>query len=111
MNKLIPLSCNWTALDESARQEHIRNSESIFTVINDIKEMSDGYAFGLPNQTGTIIRAGTFIARERLCCPFFHFELEVQRDHGGTWLKVSGQKEVKQYIKENVLPTVKSTMK
>lgn len=106
-----PIYCDLTVLDESECQEHIRNSKSIFTAINDIKEMSDGYAFGIPNRTDTIIRTGAFMARERLCCPFFHFELEMEPNHGGIWLKVGGQKEVKQYIKENVLPTVKSAMK
>ncbi|MDR8394349.1 hypothetical protein NC796_24585 [Aliifodinibius sp. S!AR15-10] len=98
-----PLACDLSAIDDEERAFHKENGEQLFGSIEEIKELPDGYAFGLPAETATIERAGAFIARERLCCPFFHFTVEVTPDHGPVWLHLTGDEEVKQYIANNVV--------
>ena len=102
------LACDLSALDDDARAEHKRISEVVLGSVREIREQPDGYAFRLPTETETIRKAATFIARERLCCPFFDFTLEVERDHGPVWLSVSGREGVKQYIEDSVLPTIQA---
>ena len=51
-----------------------------------------------------IEHAGAFVARERLCCPFFHFTLDVPPDGGAVRLEVTGREGVKEYIEESLLP-------
>ena len=48
------LACDLTALDESARAEHERVSESVLGSVTEIRERPDGYAFRLPTETETI---------------------------------------------------------
>jgi hypothetical protein len=108
MSNSASLACDLTALDESARAEHERVSESVLGSVTEIREDPEGYAFRLPTQTETIRKAATFIARERLCCPFFDFSLTVERNHGPVWLSVSGREGVKQYVEDSVVPTIRA---
>ena len=108
MSSSTPLACDLSALNEEARAEHQRISEDVLGSVSEIRERPDGYAFRLPTETETIRKAATFIARERLCCPFFDFTLEVERDHGPVWLSISGREGVGQYIEDNVVPTIEA---
>lgn len=61
--------------------------------------MPDGYAFRFPSKQSTILLASEFIARERLCCPFFTFELVIEPEDGPLWLRLRGAEGVKEFIK------------
>ena len=99
-----PIACDLTAIDNSEREQHKTSSEQLFTSIEEWLELFDGYAFRVPTETEMIEKAGSFIARERQCCPFFKFNLEITPDGGPVWLKLRGNQQVKQYIKQNVIP-------
>ncbi len=99
-----PLACNFTAIDKEERKKHKQNAEEVFTSVEEWQELVDGYAFRIPTGTDMVEKTGSFIARERLCCPFFTFTLEVTPDNGPVWLKLTGDDEVKQFIKLNVIP-------
>jgi hypothetical protein len=60
--------------------------------------LPDGYAFELRNDSDVLLRAAEFISLERLCCPFFRFELQVERDGGSVWLSLTGRDGVKPFI-------------
>jgi len=104
MSSPSPIACDMTALDEDARQEHRAVSTAVFGQIDSAQELSDGYAFRLPTRTETIRKAGAFVARERLCCPFFRFSLDVGSEHGPVWLEVTGREGVKAFVEDTVLP-------
>ena len=95
MSTETPIACDASALSEQERKDHRRNTEIVFRAIESINERSKGYAFRISNKTDTIIRAGAFIAREQLCCPFFYFGLEVEPEHQRAWLNITGSDEVK----------------
>ncbi len=101
-----PLACDLTAINDDERTLHKENGKHLFSSVEKIKELPNGYAFGLPAETATVERAGAFVARERLCCPFFHFTIEVMPDHGFVWLHLTGDEEVKQYVAENVVSRI-----
>ena len=44
-----------------------------------------------------------FIGRERLCCPFFHFEIVVEANGGSIWLRLMGGEDVKTFVQDNLL--------
>ena len=102
-----PIACDLTAIDEDQRELHKTSSEELFTSIIEWLELFNGYAFRIPSETKMIEKAGSFIAHERQCCPFFKFNLEVTPDGGPVWLKLKGNQEVKKYIKQNVIPQLK----
>jgi hypothetical protein len=104
MSNLSPIACDMTALDEAEREAHEAVSEAVFDQVSALRELSDGYALRLPAETEAIQKAGAFVSRERLCCPFFQFSVEVSSEHGPVWLEMTGRKGVKAFIEETVLP-------
>lgn len=68
-----------------------------------VEELPDGYVFRLPTDTETIARAGQFISRERLCCPFFRFQLAVDPDRSSVRLTLSGDEGVKRFLEDALL--------
>lgn len=101
------IACNPSAIDAANREAHIAVSESIFSaaIIQEIKELPDGYAFRLPLETPMLYKVTEFIANERLCCPFFNFKVVVSDQ---LWLELSGEAEVKQVIKTDILKIVET---
>ncbi len=104
MSASSPLACDPTAIDPSEREQHREVSSALFECITDLREMPEGYSFRLPSGPDVIRTAGAFVSRERLCCPFFHFSIEVPPDQGPVWLKMTGRNGVKEYVEEAVLP-------
>lgn len=103
MSNETPLACDLTAIEDEQLEKHKKNGKSVFNSVKEFRELSDGYAFRLPADTDTIKHAGGFIARERLCCPFFNFSLEVTHDHGPVWLKITGDEQIKEFVKMNIV--------
>ena len=64
-----------------------------------IKELQDGYAFRFKAESQLIQDAAEFIVYERLCCPFFDFELVVEQDSDRLWLRLRGQNRIKEFIR------------
>jgi len=93
-----PLYCDLNALTDAERQKHVALSEKMFTALETVKELPDGYAFRLPATAEMLQAAATFIARERKCCPFYDFTLEVEREGGPLWLRLTGRQGVKEFI-------------
>lgn len=104
MSENKPLACDLTAIENHERDLHKENAEAVFKSVQEWQEVSDGYAFRIPAKTEMIEKAGAFMARERKCCPFFNFNLEITAHNGVVWLKLSGSNEVKNYVRQNVIP-------
>lgn len=99
-----PIACDLTAIEDEDLEPHRETAEVVFEAIDGLRELPDGYAFRLPAETQLISQVGTFVSRERLCCPFFNFTLEVTPDRGPVWLKLTGRDGVKEFVEEAVLP-------
>ncbi len=108
MDNSSPIACDLSALDSEALNKHKRVSETVLGSVTEIRERPDGYAFRLPTETEMIRKAATFVARERQCCPFFDFTIEMERDNGPVWLSISGRGGVKQYVEDSVLPIIRA---
>jgi hypothetical protein len=67
--------------------------------VKEVRDLPDGYAFRFPADQATILLVSEFIARERLCCPFFRFELIAEQEDGPLWLRLRGREGVKELIK------------
>ena len=100
-----PLACDLTAIDEEERRTHHQTAEVVLGAVETARELPDGYALRLPAETNVIERAGAFIARERLCCPFFDFALNVPSG-GPVWLNVTGGDGVKAFLEENLVASL-----
>lgn len=88
--------------EPGARARHVANAGELFRAVEEIVELPGGYAFRLPNDADTLVRAAEFVSLERLCCPFLGFTLEVEREGGPVWLRLTGREGVKAFIREEV---------
>lgn len=105
-----PLACDLTAIEDEHLEIHKSNGEEVFKSVQSWKELSNGFALKLPTETDIIEKAGAFISRERLCCPFFDFALEVAPNQGPVWLKITNnqQRQIKEFIEVNIISQLDS---
>jgi hypothetical protein len=101
------IACNPRAIAPAHRGEHAALSQSIFSseTILEVKELENGYGFRLPMDTAMLHKVVSFIANERLCCPFFTFTLVVGEQ---LWLQLTGTPEVKTLIQSDILGIVQT---
>jgi len=94
-----PFACNMLALKTEERKRHIEVTKRLRGATKEERELPDGYGFRfLPDQP-TILLVSEFIARERLCCPFFTFEMVVEPEDGPLWMRLRGAEGVKDFIR------------
>jgi hypothetical protein len=94
-----PFACNMSALDAEDRRRHKTVTEQMRALTKEAQALPDGYAFRFSAGQSTILLVSEFIARERLCCPFFTFEMVAEQDDGPLWLRLRGRDGVKEFIK------------
>jgi hypothetical protein len=87
-----PFACVMDAIEPNRRQQHIATAKFVFGAVTEVRELPNGYAFHLPNNSEILQKVGDFISLEQLCCPFFGFTLQVEREHGAVWLQLTGRK-------------------
>ena len=103
-----PFACDMTAIAAAQRPGHVVNIVKLFRAVEEIQEIGNGYKFRLPNHSEILTTAAEFISLERLCCPFFGFDLEIEREGGAIWLILTGREGVKPFILAEIgdhLPT------
>ena len=93
-----PFACDMTAIEAEQRGAHMATIESLFRSVESVRQLANGYSFQLRNESDVLLTAAQFIALERLCCPFFGFELEIERESGSVWLSLTGREGVKPFI-------------
>ena len=92
-------ACNLLALDKEARKRHSEVAKQVQASNKEIRELSDGYEFRFSSDQPTILLVSEFVARERLCCPFFTFEMVIEPEAGPLWLRLKGPDGVKEFIR------------
>jgi hypothetical protein len=97
-----PFACVMDAIEPSKRQQHIATAQFVFAAVHEVRALPNGYAFRLPNASEMLRKVAEFMALEQLCCPFFGFTLEVEREGGGVWLQLTGRDGVKPFIQAEI---------
>ena len=93
----IPIACDLTALEPEVRATHI---DAAVRLLRDdaaeVTEIEGGYGFRYTaDQYERVVQ---FIEKERRCCPFFSFNLEVTPAQGPLWLRITGGEGVKAFL-------------
>jgi len=92
------LACNVYAIPQEQRSVHKASSDRVFASVQEVRELPTGYALRLPNETDMLQTVIDFISSERLCCPFFRFELKIEPEQGPVWFHVTGTTDVKSFL-------------
>lgn len=95
-----PFACNMKALSKSERAEYQKVMGRLWETAEAREELGDGYAFRFPSTMLTT--AAKWVSLEMKCCPFFAFEIEVVANGGPVWLRITGAKGVKEFIREEL---------
>ena len=93
-------ACNMSALTKEERAAHEKVSRTLFDAVRETKELKNGYAFRLPRES--LVAAAQWVDLERKCCPFFVFEMEVGKDGGPLWLRLTGDSGIKPFIRSEL---------
>lgn len=91
-------ACNISAIPWELRTEHEERTRRVFAGIQEVHELPTGYALRLSNESDALQDTAAFISNERLCCPFFHFELDIEPEQGPIWLRITGVSDVKPFL-------------
>lgn len=100
-----PFSCDAGALDPDARTAHFAwIRDELPGLVQTAHELTNGLALQLSVET--LPAVALFIDRERRCCPFLRFGLEVEPEGGGLWLRLTGPDGVAEFLRADLnLPT------
>lgn len=94
--------CDMSAIEPTQRKQHIATVVTVFRAVQEIRELPAGYAFRLPNEASVLLQTAEFIMREKLCCPFFGFSMEVEPEGGPLWLCLTGGTGIKPFIQAEI---------
>lgn len=95
-------ACNMNAIPPEERGRHIAAIEAVFGAVQEVRELPDGYSFRLANESALLLQVAEFIAKERLCCPFFGFTLQLEPEGGAMWLSLTGREGIKPFIQAEI---------
>jgi hypothetical protein len=98
-----PIACNLLGLTPAERQRQKELRDQIFSGTPTVKELTNGYAVGLPSTRESILSVAEFISLERVCCSFFHFDLAVGQSEEPLWLRITGKSGVKEFLKTELM--------
>ena len=95
-----------TAIPPEKRGPHHALIRRLMTeAVEEISELSDGLAFRFPAVEYDAVTE--FVGRERLCCPFITFELDIAPNCGPVLLRLTGAEGVKDFIRAELhLPAI-----
>ncbi len=95
----LPIACCLSETDLAQRRDDL--SGTIFAHVQQVRELTDGYALRFPGTDDWANNLIAFINSERACCPFFTFSLIFEPDHGPIWLHIRGPDGTKEFIEQS----------
>ncbi|HEX3445386.1 MAG TPA: hypothetical protein VHS80_11765, partial [Chthoniobacterales bacterium] len=63
-----------------------------------VRELEDGYAFEFPADAATLQLLTEWSIQERNCCPFLDINLQLEREGGPLWLRLTGRQGTKEFL-------------
>ena len=91
-------ACDTSVVEAEQNDQSTMTTEQLFALVEEARELPDGYALRLPNDADTFAHATRFMAHEQECCPFLDISLERGAADGPLWLQITGQEGVKQFL-------------
>jgi hypothetical protein len=97
----LPIACGLSDLAQRKRREEL--SRQLFSGCQRTDELDDGYEFVFPGGPEWAEKLVRFVASERVCCPFFGFEMIFESGQGPISLRVRGPEGTKEFVREEFL--------
>ena len=88
------------------KQQRKRQSQFLMAALHGqrlaAKELPDGYEILFPSDASTLQLLAEWIGNERLCCPFFIFDIQLRKGIEPMILHISGPEGVKEFIRAEI---------
>lgn len=97
-----PIACDMSVLSPAQRETHLATSRELFSKVQAIKELADGYEFQLSDEADVVLKVAEFVTLEKLCCPFLNFAIDIEADGGPVTLRLTGREGVKAFVREEI---------
>jgi hypothetical protein len=95
-----PFACDRLALTPELRKRHFDVvGPKLLTLKTGVRELPDGYEFSFLSDEETFQLVSEWVIQERACCPFFDMNIRLEREGGPLWLRLTGRKGTKEFIK------------
>lgn len=96
----LPIACDYSAVSPD-QQEYWVNEivPKLYPAVQEIQELPDGWAWRLPSTPEMLKLVAEDLNLERLCCPFIHYTLEIERNQGPFWYRMTGGEGVKEFLR------------
>jgi hypothetical protein len=91
--------CDLKAMSKAERERYQELREHLEKAIEETKELDSGYAFRWRSEVVSLVDLAEWVDKERRCCPFFNFEIVVERERGPIWLRITGREGVKEFLR------------
>ena len=100
--EVIPIACDPHALSAEQQKRWMIVGKQMYSAIEEIRELPDGYAFRLPGTAEMLMIIAEDLTMERLCCPFLHFTLDIERTGEPFWLSFTGGEGAKEFLRTSI---------
>lgn len=97
-----PVAC--ALLGPAFHERKAAITAELFAHVAETRELEDGFAYRLPSEEPWPARVFAFVEAERVCCPFFRFEVVFEPGSGPLWLSLRGGEGVKAFIAGELAP-------
>lgn len=97
-----PCACNLHVFDKEEKKRHAELMHKLDEATLGTVELADGFEFRLDPRDVEITDVAEWITYERLCCPFFNFEVELQSGNNALSLRLRGGDKVKEFLRPDV---------
>ena len=102
MNQTIDCDRDLTAMDAAQRTRYEEALRHVEGAAIDAEPIDGGFAIRYPADAGSIASLAEFIALERLCCPFFDFELALAAGAEVIELRLTGGPGVQEFLEAEI---------
>jgi hypothetical protein len=100
-----PIACVPDALSPAERKRHFDELSPLLRRLKTgVRELREGYEFQFPSDRKTYDLVSEWAIQEQLCCPFFELSVRLEREGGPLWLRLTGRKGVKEFIRDDFAP-------
>lgn len=94
-----PFYCDMSMLSATERAHKDEIGGRLAAARLAVRELSNGYEFRFSGDTATLAELNDWIVTERLCCPFFEFDVRLESERGPIALRLTGRKGTKAFIR------------
>jgi hypothetical protein len=95
-----PIACVVEPFSAAERERWQELGRDWRASVLEVRELPDGYALRIPSDAAAVLKAAEWMTLDRVCCPFLTLGLEIEREGGPVWLRMTGRAGVKEFMKQ-----------